>query len=78
MRVDIPDGPGAWPTKAAEVIQIAHQRAFTVMSSRSVGIEVTYETLDGDHNRRNLQALHTAGYDSVVPESETYPDERQT
>src|SRR5699024_2339501 len=64
VRVGMPDDPGALAdltrrlaAENANVIQIAHQRAFTDMSLRSVEVEVTYETLGGDHNRRILQAL---------------------
>lgn len=84
VRVGMPDDPGALADitrrladEGANVIQIAHQRAFTDMSLRSVEVEVTYETLGGGHNRRILQALRAAGYDTVVPESEPHPDERK-
>lgn len=84
VRVGMPDDPGALADitrrladEGANVIQISHQRAFTDMSLRSVEVEVTYETLGGDHNRRILQALQAAGYDTVVPESESHPNERE-
>lgn len=84
VRVGMPDDPGALADitrrladEGANVIQIAHQRAFTDMSLRSVEVEVTYETLGGDHNRRILAALRAAGYDAVVPEAESHPDERR-
>jgi len=84
VRVGMPDDPGALAdltrrlaAENANVIQIAHQRAFTDMSLRSVEVEVTYETLGGDHNRRILQALRASGYDAMVPESEPHPAERK-
>jgi threonine dehydratase len=85
VRVGIPDDPGALADLTrrladanANVIQISHQRAFTDMSLRSVEVEATYETLGGDHNKRILQALHEAGYDTVVPGAEPHPDERHS
>lgn len=85
VRVGMPDDPGALADltrrlaeQNANVIQIAHQRAFTDMSLRSVEVEVTYETLGGDHNRRIIQTLRDAGYDAMVPEPEAHPGERQS
>jgi len=84
VRVGIPDDPGALADltrrladENANVIQIAHQRAFTDLSLRSVEVEVTYETLGGDHNRRIIQALCDAGYDAMVPVAEQHPGERE-
>lgn len=84
VRVGMPDAPGALADltrrlaeQKANVIQIAHQRAFTDLSLRSVEVEVTYETLGGDHNRRIIEALRAAGYDAMVPEPEPHPAERE-
>ena len=48
-----------------------------LVDAASVRIEAGL-SLGGDHNERILRALQAAGYDTVVPESEPHPDERQT
>jgi len=82
IRVGIPDVPGALADLTrlladnnANVIQIAHQRAFTDLSVRSAEVEVTVETLGADHTESVLRALRDEGYDPVVPSSGKHPDE---
>ncbi|HET8701360.1 MAG TPA: threonine ammonia-lyase [Nitrococcus sp.] len=83
LRVGIPDVPGALADltgllakRDANIIQIAHQRAFTGLSLRSVEVEVTVETRGNDHTREVLAALRVEGYDPVLPNAEPHPDER--
>lgn len=83
VRVGIPDIPGALADLTrlladhnANVVQIAHQRAFTDLSIRSVEVEAVLETLGGDHIREVIQALSDNGYDAVVTDGAPHPDER--
>lgn len=84
LRIGIPDVPGALADLTgllaehhANIIQIAHQRAFTDLSLRSVEVEVTVETRGSDHTREVLAALRGEGYDPVQPNAEPHPDERR-
>ncbi|MDN5872068.1 MAG: threonine ammonia-lyase [Nitrococcus sp.] len=84
LRVGIPDVPGALADltrllaqHSTNIIQIAHQRAFTDLSLRSVEVEVTVETRGSEHTREVLAALRAEGYDPVLPYAEPHPDERR-
>ncbi|MGD8709591.1 MAG: threonine ammonia-lyase [Ectothiorhodospiraceae bacterium] len=84
IRIGIPDVPGAladvtrlFAEHNGNIIQIAHQRAFTDLSLRSAEVEVTVETLGADHTQELLSALRADGYDPVVPDSEPHPHERR-
>jgi threonine dehydratase len=84
LRVGVPDVPGALADltgllakRNANIIQIAHQRAFTDLSLRSAEVEVTIETRGTDHTREVLAALRLEGYDPVLPDAEAHPDERR-
>ncbi|HLQ84926.1 MAG TPA: threonine ammonia-lyase [Salinisphaeraceae bacterium] len=84
VRVGVPDHPGALADltrrladQHANVIEIAHQRAFTDLSLRSAEVEIVYETLGGDHNQRIIQALRDAGYDTLLAATEPHPSERK-
>ncbi|MCP1676225.1 threonine dehydratase [Natronocella acetinitrilica] len=83
IRVGIPDVPGALAHLTtllarlnANVIQIAHQRAFTDLSLRAAEVEVTIETLGVEHKRDVLTALEAEGYDTVTADAEPHPEER--
>ena len=85
LRVGIPDVPGALAhltgllaRNGANVIQIAHQRAFTDLSLRAVEVEVTVETLGRDHTAGVIDTLRDEGYDPILPDDEPHPDERQS
>ena len=85
VRVGTPDVPGALADLTrvladhnAGIIQIAHQRQFTDLPLRAVEVEVTLETLGGDHLADVLAALRDNGYDPVLPDvSDLHPVERQ-
>lgn len=84
IRVGIPDVPGSLADltrllaeHSANIIQIAHQRAFTDLSLRSAEVEVTFETRGSDHTQEVLAALRAEGYDPVLPDAEPHPDERR-
>lgn len=86
VRVGVPDVPGALADLTrlladhnAGIIQIAHQRQFTDLPLRAVEVEVTLETLGGDHLAEVLTALRDSGYDPVRPDlSDLHPDERRS
>lgn len=82
LRVGIPDVPGALADltrllaeHSANIIQIAHQRAFTDVSLRSAEVEVTVETRGSDHTREVLAALRGEGYDPVLSKTDAHPNE---
>lgn len=83
LRVGVPDVPGSLADLTrllaehnTNIIQIAHQRAFTDLSLRSAEVEVTIETRGHEHTEEVLAALRAEGYDPVLPDAEPHPDER--
>ncbi|MDN5850940.1 MAG: threonine ammonia-lyase, partial [Nitrococcus sp.] len=60
---------------STNIIQIAHQRAYSDLSLRAVEVEVTVETRGSEHTREVLAALRAEGYDPVLPYAEPHPDE---
>lgn len=85
LRVGVPDVPGALAdltrllaAHSTNIIQIAHQRAFTDLSLRAVEVEVTIETRGRGHTHEVLAALRAEGYDPLLPNAEPHPDERRT
>ncbi|PWG61389.1 threonine ammonia-lyase [Sediminicurvatus halobius] len=82
VRVGVPDVPGALADLTrlladarANVIHIAHQRAFTDLSVRATEVEATVETLGEEHSQAVIRSLREAGYDCLLPDHEPHPRE---
>ena len=73
LRVGVPDTPGSLAHLAAvigdargNVVDVAHQRAFSQLTARQADIDFTIETRNGRHAAAIVTALAEAGF-TVVP-----------
>ena len=69
LRIEIPDAPGALSQVAgivgetdANIIEVYHQRAFSVLSAKQADLDIVLETRDLDHVRDVMARLTAAGY----------------
>ena len=46
----------------ANITEVHHQRAFTMLAAQNVDIELVIQTRNREHIRAVLQALHAAGF----------------
>ena len=69
LRVGVPDSPGSLVRIAAiiaerggNVVDVAHQRAFSNLSVKLADVDFTVETRSGEHAREIAAALSAAGF----------------
>ncbi|MCB1521315.1 MAG: threonine ammonia-lyase [Hyphomicrobiaceae bacterium] len=69
LSIDIPDRPGQLARvssvvggEGANIVEVYHQRVFTVLPAKGAELHVVIETRDRDHLRRVLESLERAGY----------------
>jgi threonine dehydratase len=77
IRVEVPDVPGALAQVArilgeaeANIVEIHHERAFTVLSLKTVEVECVLHTRGLDHVREILGRLAAAGYKASLLDAE--------
>lgn len=69
LSIDIPDRPGQLARVSAviggagaNIVEVYHQRVFTVLPAKGAELHVVIETRDRDHLRRVVEGLEAAGY----------------
>ncbi|MCU1346099.1 MAG: ilvA [Acidimicrobiia bacterium] len=69
IRVDLTDAPGALARVSAiiaalggNIVEVSHQRMFSVLSARAVVLEVTVETRDAGQATAILESLRASGH----------------
>jgi len=77
LRLGMPDRPGSLARASAiiaaanaNVIEVQHQRAFSVLSIKQVQCEFVVETLGRDHLREIVAALEREGFATSLPDQE--------
>ena len=77
LHVGIPDVPGGLAEVTqlikkthANIIEVHHQRTFTMLSLRLAEVEFVLETLGPEHVEEILDALQSAGYKASLPSVE--------
>ena len=76
LRLGMPDRPGSLARASAiiadasaNVIEVQHQRAFSVLSIKQVQCEFVIETLGREHLRSIVDALEHAGFATELPDA---------
>lgn len=69
LSIDIPDRPGhlarvasVIADESANIVEVYHQRVFTVLPAKGAELHVVIETRDREHLRRVVEGLERAGY----------------
>jgi len=69
LRIEIPDAPGTLSRVAgiigeteANIIEVYHQRAFSVLPAKQADLDIVLETRDSDHVRDVMARLTAAGF----------------
>ncbi|MGD9783451.1 MAG: threonine ammonia-lyase [Hyphomicrobiaceae bacterium] len=69
LSIDIPDRPGQLARvstviggEGANIVEVYHQRVFTVLPAKGAELHVVIETRDREHLKRVVEALERAGY----------------
>lgn len=77
LEVNMPDRPGSLARASAiiaeanaNVVEVQHQRAFSVHSIKQVLCEFVIETLGRDHLREIVAALEREGFETELPDAE--------